>query len=125
MLAIYNKYNNQTIEDWGSVNSDQAKQFYKDFKRRLTLNCKKKGWELVKFSPNHYDFSGFIKRDEKFVYFSYSIPRGEEPLRLNSRSYLSGFLVRTAISSADYIGGYNNFCSLLQFLDTVEYLLDK
>ena len=63
--------------------------------------------------------------NDKYVYFSYNIPRGEEPLRLNSRSYLSGILVRTAEHERDYHGGYNNFCSLLDFLNSVEYLLGE
>lgn len=125
MLEIIRKYNNKGVEDWGSVMSTEAKKFCSDFKRRLNMNCRKRGWELVKFSPNHYDFSGFIKKDDRYVYFNYNIPRGGNPMNLLSRSYHSGLLVRTAEHDKDYRGGYNNFCSLENFLDSVEYLLDR
>lgn len=123
MEQIIKKYQNRALEDWGSVMSAEAKQFAKDFKRRLSFNAKKRGIEIVGWNVNHYDFSGFLKKNDKYVYFSYNIPRYEEPINLLSRNH-NGFLVRTAEHEKDYRGGYNNFCNILQFFDSVEYLLE-
>lgn len=124
MESIIKKYQNRTLEDWGSVMSADAKQFAKDFKRRLTHNAKIRKIEVVKFSTGHYDISGFLKKDNKYVYFSYNIPRYETPIDLYSKSCRSGFLVRKAEHDKDYTGGYNNFCNLSQLFDSVEYLLE-
>ena len=124
METMIRKYQNKILEDWGSVMSPDAKQFAADFKRALTKQAKNRRMEVVAFKTNHYDFSGFLKKNDKCVYFSYNIPRYETPINLYSRSYMSGFLVRKADHEKDYKGGYNNFCNILQFFDTVEYLLE-
>lgn len=125
MEVVVRKYQNKILEDWGSVMSNEAKQFAKDFKRRLNLNAKNRKMEVVNFSVGHYFLSGFIKKNDKYVYFSYNIPRYETPINLYSRSCHSGFLVRSAEHEKDYRGGFNNFCNLPQFFDTVEYLLER
>lgn len=125
METIIKKYQNKTVEDWGSMMSYEARKFALDFQRRLKHNAKNRNMEVVNFNINHYDFSGFLKRGDKYVYFSYDIPRHEEPINLYSRSCRSGFLIRTAKHPKDYKGGYNNFCNLIQFFDSVEYLLDR
>ena len=123
MEQLIKKYQNRTLEDWGSEMSPEAKQFAKDFKRRLTLNAKNKGIEVVNFSVSHYYFSGFLKKNDKYVYFSYDIPRYETPIDLYGLNPSNAFLVRTAKNEKDYRGGYNNFCHILQFFDLVEQLL--
>lgn len=125
MEQLIKKYQNRTLEDWGSEMSPEAKQFAKDFKRRLNLNANKRGLTLVSWSVNHYDFSGFLKKDDKYVYFSYDIPRYETPVDLYGLSPHNAFLVRTAKHEKDYRGGYNNFCNILQFFDMVENLLER
>lgn len=123
MNVIFNTYNNKTLMDAGSYMSDEAKKFARDFKRRLSLNAKKRGMEVVNFNTGHYYFSGFVKKDDKYVYFSYDIPRWEEPIDLHASGCSKGFLVRTAENEKDYHGGHNNFTNLIHFMDKVEELL--
>lgn len=123
MNAIFNAYQNKTLADDGAYMSADAKKFARDFKRRLTLNAKKRDMEVVNFSVNHYDFSGFIRKDGKYVYFSYDIPRWGEPINFYASGCTNGFLVRTAEHEKDYRGGNNNFTNLMHLLDKIEELL--
>ena len=105
MKNYIKKWHGRSVEDWGSVVSDEFKDFVNDFKK--TVNSIK-DVSLEKFSSGHYDVSGFVSKDDKYAYFSYSVPRGEQPIDGNTNG-VYGILIRTADSSNDYRGGVNHF----------------
>lgn len=123
MKKIYEQYHFKSVEDDGTYMSEEAKKFARDFKRRLSVNAKERGMSVVNFSVGHYFISSFLKRADKFVYFSYYIPRYEAPFDFNRQDCYEGFLVRTAEHEKDYRGGHNNFTNLLGLLDKAEELL--
>ena len=91
-------YLNKDLEyEWGSM---QLK--YRNFLKRV---CTNNGYEL-KFMPNHYEFSAFIKNNEKYVYVSIS------DVRYFKNSWYNKILIRTAKSYTDYCGGVNNYVDL-------------
>lgn len=107
------KWKGKEIEDWGGQASDEFKQFIKDFKKHITEELKWERLELVKFSPNHYDASGFIfnPATSKYAYFSIS------DVRYFSNKWYSDILIRTAKDTKDYTGGRNDFVTLGLFAE--------
>lgn len=110
-------YLNKTIEDWGGETSPD----YKTFERKYR-NCLKKiasgiGAELVKFNGNHYNFSCFFKKGDKFAYMSIS------DVRHWKNEWYNNILVRTAKSERDFTGGYNQYCSYDKLGDKLSSLL--
>ena len=89
-----------------------SKEFKKEIKKRLP-----EGAELVTWNVGHYDISGFIKRGDKYVYFSIS------DVRYFKNEWYNNILVRTAKDTNDYTGGSNNYVSLPAFKEKIEELL--
>lgn len=121
MEKFRKKWNGKAVEDWGSENSSQSKQFVRDFKSMLVRNLKPYGMKVVSLKPNHYDCSGFIENSQgKYVYISYSIPRGEQPIDFSSNSFgMLGVLYRRAESIKDFRGRGNHFASLNEIVDAL------
>ena len=114
--------NAKGIEQWNGYNfesssglTEEFAAFAKDFKKYIQTHLPENA-ELVNFNRGHFYCSGFIKRDEKFVYFSISDVRGNESWK--------NFLVRTAKHDKDYTGGSNDWTSLENFTSKVEKLLN-
>ena len=122
-MKIFKKWNNKHIEDWGSVMSDDAKAFYRAFKGYIR-RCFPEA-ELVGFKPNHYDFSGFIKKDGKCIYVSHNIDRYKCCVDFDDMSCMNGVLYRTAKNEKDYHGGHNNFTSINEFESNVKNLFNN
>ena len=83
---------------------------YKTFERKyvnyLKTLSKENGWELIKVSKGHYEFSAFFKYNDKFVYFSIS------DVRFFANEWYNNILIRAAESDTDYHGGYNRYATL-------------
>lgn len=109
-MKTFKKWNMVKIEDWGGYMSDDAKKFYRAFKNYLKRAFPDA--EVIGFKPNHYDASGFVRFDDKYIYISHSIDRYRCCVDFNDASYLNGVLYRTAKNDKDYHGGHNNFCSI-------------
>ena len=118
-VATLRPYMYGGIEDWGGVTSPSYKTFEKKYRNYLKKVCKNHGWELVKFSPNHYCFSCFIKKDDKYVYMSVS------DVRYFSKEWYNNILVRTAKSDHDYTGGSNNYTDLDGLEKNVKRLFER
>ena len=110
------KYDNKGIEDWGTANSDAMKNFFKEFKNSVKNDLKDTGIVIDKIGLNHYFFSGFLKKNDKYVYFSFDVPRGNFPINIDSSDCCLGMLIRTATNNTDYRGGTNHFTSLRNFI---------
>lgn len=124
LLQFYKKYQGKVIDDWGCYNSDESKQMAKDFKSVLRTELKSQDAEIIGFKSNHYDFSGFVKINNKTVYISYSINR-HCPTNLDSENCMEGFLIRTAKDENDYRGGANWFSNLSGIIPTINNLIKQ
>lgn len=112
MNAFMRKWNNRSVEDMGTVMSKEAKEFVDDFAKMLERQLGGDGVR-VDIHPNHYDCSGFLEKDGKFIFISYTMPRGERPIDFSDVSPLrGGVLFRAADGPHDYHGHINNYSSL-------------
>lgn len=91
-------------------------QFAKDFKKHI-LSALPQGSELVMWSRGHFEVCGFVKRGNKYVYFSIS------DVRYWPDGWYNDILVRTAKGERDYTGGCNHTTTLPKFTEAVEKLL--
>lgn len=122
MENFYKKWNGKVIEDWGGYCSDEFKSFTRAFKNTLK-KALDSDYELIGFKASHYDFSGFVKKADAYVYVSYSMNRGL-PLALSTSGCCGGILVRTAKNDKDYIGGPNTFACFLSVKGQIEKLIN-
>lgn len=90
----------------GPYTGDDYKQFQNKYINYLRTLCKQNSWELVNLGRNHYQFSAFIKRDDRYIYLSIS------DVRFFPNNWYNHILIRTAVDERDYHGGYNNYTSL-------------
>jgi hypothetical protein len=123
-MKLFKKWNNKTIEDWGCYMSKEGKSFARAFKNMLTRELSASGVEVTDFHIGHYDLSGFLRKDELYVYFSYSIPRHGERIDFNTGG-CRGVLYRTASGPKDYHGGMNNFCSISELPEALRLFFKK
>jgi len=119
---IKNKDTN-SIEKWvnykfqsSSVTTKEFKAFVRDFRKFIKANLPINS-ELISLDKGHFYLSGFIKRDNKFVYFSCSDVRG------SNNEWYNSLLIRTAKHEKDFTGGSNNFIKLNNFKEKADKLL--
>lgn len=91
--------------------------FVKDLKHHIKKNLPQ-ATKLTKWSKGHFIASGFIEKNNKFVYFSIF------DVRCGSR-WFENVLIRTAKNDKDYTGGVNNFIHLADFENAVSCLLNR
>lgn len=103
----------------GTTNGEDFKAFARDFKKRIQKDLKNTDMELEKFSIGHYYLSGFIKRRDKYVYFS--IP----DVRHFGNEWFNDILIRTAKGCSDFKGGHNNRTDLSGFCENVKKLFNE
>ena len=119
MKNLIQKYHGRHIEDDGSVTSREFKEFVKDFKKEL----KHGDFKLEDCHGGHYYLSGFLSKNGKYVYFSYDVPRGNQPMDMTRTDAMEGILIRTAEHLKDYTGGINHFTNFEKFFEDVDRLL--
>ena len=121
--AFIKKWNNKPLQDDGCYVSKEYNTFQNAFKREIAKIAENMGATLVNFSKRHYDVSGFIERNGKYVYFSYSSSlcgdRATPKLKENNAMFC-----RTAENVKDYRGGYNNFTSFEECESVIDRLLN-
>lgn len=108
------------FKKWEFSSGSTTGQDYLIFHRLLILSIKRslpRGAKLVNVSRNHYESSGFIEKDGKFVYFSISDVRGFPG------EWYKNILIRTARHEKDYTGGSNGYTTLERFADKVGDML--
>lgn len=120
-MKTFKKWNKKPMEDWHSVMSDDAKSFYRAFKNYIKRSFPDA--ELIGFKPNHYDFSGFIKVNNRYVYVSHQIDRSKMCVDFNQNDFRFGVLYRTAKNDKDYHGGRNQFTSINDFETNIRKLI--
>ena len=121
-MNFMEKWNNHQFENCVSFMGEDSYEFFKDFSSYLSNQFAKLGADLADFNTSHYYCSGFIKKQDKFVYFSLDLPRYEgEKLRITDAKVL----YRTAQSTRDFSGGNNNYTSLEQLCKNIDRLLER
>lgn len=103
----------------GGYTGEDYKQFQNKYINYLRALCGQNGWELVNAGRNHYEFTAFLKRDDRYVYFSIS------DVRFFRNDWYNHILVRTAFDERDYHGGHNNYTSLPNLKNAVGNLLSR
>ena len=81
-------------------------KFGLDFKKEINTLLEDIGAEVHSISRGYFILSGFIKKDDKLVYFSI------DDVRFNKFQKDTMILVRTAKHDRDFTGGRNNFSNL-------------
>ena len=132
ITSFLRKWNGRTLQDDGSRVSKEFHSFQVAFFNTMRKIAKGIGAEVVKPSYGHYDMSGFIKRGNKYVYFSY-----DNGIGYGGRTHIilkgghehdygchAPLLIRTAANDTDYRGGDNNFCPFSQCEELIEKLLN-
>lgn len=89
----------------GGTTGDDFKVFSRLFRSRVEKSLPT-GARLVNFSSGHYDVSGFIEREGKYVYF------GISDVRHFPGEWNRNILIRTAKGPKDYTGGSNGYTAL-------------
>lgn len=99
--------------------SSQYVECARDFKRVLT---KIFGAEYnIELKIGHFDFYGFISKDNKYCYFSV----GDLRTDILGRNTFDRILYRSAKDNKDYTGGSNNYCSCEEFENCVKRMLER
>ena len=133
VTSFVRKWNGRTLPDWGSTVSPEFHSFQVAFINAMRKIAKTIGAEIVNHSYGHYDVSGFFKKGDKYVYFSYSNGCG-----YGGRTHIilkgghewdcgccAPLLIRTAEHEKDYHGGTNNFRPFTQCEELIEKLLNE
>lgn len=120
---LQTKSKSNSVEKWlgyefesSCGDTDEFLAFVKDFRKFIKENLPDNS-ELVGFNKNHFECSGFVKRDTHYVYFSISDVRYWQ-------GWYDNVLIRTAKHEKDWTGGSNRFTRLPDFKKNVEYLLN-
>ena len=123
--AFIRKWNGRTLQDDGCVVSKEFHSFQVAFMNAMRKIASSLGGELVNHSYGHYDMSGFIKRGDNYVYFSYSsLDRTYVQLKntnLSLNGWYAPLLIRKAKDAKDYRGETNNYAAF----DRCEILIDR
>lgn len=119
MKTFRKKWNNVAVQDDICVMSKEAKSFVTAFRNMLRRTLDPFGISVVSLTPNHYDCSGFVEKDGKYVYLSYSIPRYGQRISFSDSSVMNGVLYRTAEGPKDFRGGSNQFSSIEKISDNI------
>ena len=119
------KNNGIVIEDWCSVTSDDFKSFCRKLKNALKKEALLVGFDDLTLQPNHYDMSGFFRKGDKYIYWSFSVMRGDQPTFLDKTDAFNGFLYRTAKNNKDFRGGNNHFTDLKHLCSEAMLLIEN
>ena len=131
VTGFIRKWNGRTLQDDGSSVSKEFHSFQVAFINAMRKIATALGGEVVGQSYGHYDMSGFIRRGDKYVYFSYSngCCRGGRTFvnlkeQWDSCGCNSPLLIRTAADSKDFRGGCNHFASFEKCQGLIDKLLN-
>jgi len=106
---------NQHFES-SSRKTPQFKTFARIMRNDMKKALKGSGIELHEYSTGHFYVSGFLKKDNKFVYFSISDVRFFPGDRI---------LIRTAKNEKDYNGGTNHQTGYEHFTKKITTLFNS
>lgn len=96
------------------VRTPEYVTFERQCKKELKAQCKKVGFNLHTFHPNHFEWSAVLEKDGKFVYVRLSDVRFWD--------WYNDILIRTMSHAEDWFGGRNNTCSFNEIGEYAERL---
>lgn len=104
----------------GTDESDEMRQFFKDFKSDLAAALKKAGLRIYQIEPNYYDVTAVISNPEKtrFVYISLGDMRYEP-------HWEARIMYRTMAHPKDWTGGANHWTDAEHLVDEVKWLMER
>jgi len=119
LLYIVNFYNGVFIMSYPNISkiAPDFNSYANKLKTKIKEHIKNTGIELVSFEKNYYYVSGFLKKNNEFVYFSTSDYRN---IFKNDK-----ILIRTAKNKKDFTGGRNNFTSINDFGNNINKLFTE
>lgn len=123
MTRLIKKYQGKAVEDAGCYMSKEAKSFVSAVRNALKREFTDTSVEVPSCRAGHYDLSGFLRNDNQYVYFSYSIPRYGRHIDLFASDFMNGVLYRTAKNVNDFHGGTNHYTSMVELKASVIALL--
>ncbi len=103
----------------GTRIGDDFKKFSTEYRKTLKKALADTGITIANYSRGHYDISGFLEKDGKYVYFSVS------DVRYYPAGWYTNILIRTATSLHDYTGGRNNYTTLDNLPSRVSMLFEE
>lgn len=119
LSTFLKKWSNVTWETYSNEETMGGyKKFFADLKTVVKDFAKEHDWDEVILNPNWYTASGFIRKGDKWVYYSVS------DLRYFEKQWRTNVLIRTAEDNRDYIGGNNQYTTLDKFADNVDLLFE-
>ena len=103
----------------GGYTGDDYKSFELKYINYLKSIARNYGWELVNIGKNHYCFTVFIKKVNKFAYISIS------DVRFWKNEWFNHILYRAAHHQKDYRGGGNCYASLPLLSFAIKQLFER
>jgi len=108
------------INKWKWIKFEGNSTITPEFKSfvRWFRTLMKEIWEVdsKSFKAGHFDTSGFIKINDKYIYVSIT------DVRFNQNWWLNSVLYRTAKDNNDYTGGSNHYSDLEKLEENIKYL---
>ena len=111
------KRNGEWYGGYGENANAPYKSFQTKYRNYIKKVCKAHGYELAKFLPGYFEFSCFVKGNDKYVYISIS------DVRFWGDGWYNNILIRTAEHDKDYTGGPNNHTTLPQLESKIVKML--
>ena len=100
----------------GAYTGEDYKTFQSKYIDYLRSVCKDNDLELVSVNKNHYEFSAFIKKQNKYVYFCIS------DVRFWQNDWYNRILIRIADNEKDYMGGHNYYIALPRLISMIDWI---
>lgn len=124
---LYKKYNHAVINDDGAYMSKECRNFCSYMKKQLKASAEHRNFELADFCIGHYYVSGFFRKSgcadetEKFIYFSYDVPRFGTQIDFGK----SNILYRRANGLKDFTGKKNHYTNLQSLMFQMEMMFNS
>lgn len=117
MKTLIQKWINHNFSSGGVV-GDDFKKFFREFKKSIQKECKEFNMELVSINRGHYYISGFLKKKEKYMYFSISDVR-------HFKDWHKKVYYRTVKHEKDYSRGSNHSTDLDNLFSKMDNLFSE
>ena len=116
----YGHYEKPLREGGCTSETDEMRQFFRDFKSDLKGALKNLDMKVYQMKSNYYDVTVVLSNEDetKFVYLSLG------DMRTNPR-WNERILIRTMKHSTDWTGGMNNWTSSDELISDIQRLVSR
>lgn len=124
MERFVKKWNGKAIQEGGFLNNRSYASFVKDFRSAITNTAKGIGASQISFYRGYDVVSGFLYRNNSYVYYNFSVPKNGRRLNLKPVDGTSDkILIRTATTAHDLLGDADNLADAEEFEVVANWLL--